>query len=66
MYGTKSGPKPFLTHLEEKELVDFFVRCSKLVYGKTRGEVLKIVEAIVKKKDIKVEGCISDGWWCRF
>lgn len=23
VHGTKSGPKPYLTHLEEKELVDF-------------------------------------------
>ena len=35
-------------------------------YGKTRGEVLKIVEAIMKKKGRKHEGRISQGWWCRF
>lgn len=31
-------------------------------YGKTRGEVLKIVEAIVKRKEVKVEGCIYLRW----
>ena len=50
VHGTKSDSKPYLTHLEEKELVDLLVRCSKMGYGKTKGEVLKIVEAIVKKE----------------
>ena len=50
VHGTKSGPKPYLTQQEEKELVDFLVRCSKMGYGKTRGEVLKIVEAIAKRR----------------
>ena len=35
---------------EEKELVDFLIACSKMGYGKTRNEVLKIVEAVVQKK----------------
>ncbi len=34
--------------------------------GKTRAEVLKIVEATMKKKARKLEGSISQGWWCRF
>ena len=50
IHGTKSGPRPYLTHEEEKELVDFLVTCSKMGYGKTRGEVLKIVEAAMEKK----------------
>ena len=62
VHGTRSGPKPHLTPQEEKELADFLVSCSKMGYGKTRGEVLKIVEAIAKKKGVKVQGCISDGW----
>ena len=66
VHGTRSGPKPYLTPQEEKELADFLVSCSKMGYGKTRGEVLKIVEAIAKKKGVKVQGYISDGWWCRF
>lgn len=35
-------------------------------YGKTRSEVLKIVEATMKKNGRVVNGRISQGWWCRF
>ena len=63
IHGTNIGPKPYLTHEEEKQLVEFLVNCCKMGYGKTRGEVLKIVEAIMKKKGRKH---ISQGWWCRF
>ena len=39
--GTKSGPKPYLTYEEEHELVKFLISyCSKMGYGKTRGECL--------------------------
>ena len=44
----------------------FLVDCSKMGYGKTRGEVLKIVEVTMKKKGRQLEGSISQGWWCRF
>ena len=50
IHGTNIGPKPYLTQEEEKQLVQFLVNCCKMGYGKTRGEVLKIVEAIMKKK----------------
>ena len=66
IHGTNIGPKPYLTQKEEKQLVEFLVNCCNMGYGKTRGEVLKIVEAIMKKKGRKHEGCISKGWWCRF
>ena len=45
-HDTRSGLKPFLTPQKEKELADFLVTCSKMGYGKTRGDMLKIVEAI--------------------
>ncbi len=45
VHGTSVGPKTYLTHEEEQELVDFLLKCSKMGYGKTRGEVLKIVKA---------------------
>ena len=66
IHGTKIGPKPYLTNEEEKELVNFLVGCSKMGYGKTRSEVLKIVEATMKKKGMKTDGPISQGWWYRF
>ena len=37
-------PKTYLTHDEEEELVKFLIQCCKIGYGKTRGELLKIVE----------------------
>ena len=52
IHGTKIGPK-------EKELVNFLVGCSKMGYGNTRSEVLKIVKATMKKKGRKTEGPIS-------
>ena len=60
------GPKAFLTHEEEKELVKFLFECSKMGHGKTRGEVLKIMEATMKKKGTKLDGFISQGWWWSF
>ena len=38
------------------ELVKFLINCSKIGYGKTRGECLNIVEAIVEKKGLKEAG----------
>ena len=43
------GTKIYLTNVEEKELVNFLVGCSKMGYGKTRSKVRKIVEATMKK-----------------
>ena len=34
-HGTRVGPKPYLTEDEEKELVNFLLKCSKMGYGKT-------------------------------
>ena len=64
VHGSKSGPKPYLTYEQEKEMVDFLITCSKMGYGKTRNEVLKIVEAAMQKKGR--EGKVSQGWWIRF
>ena len=30
VHGTKSGPKPYLTHEEEQKLVEFLINCSKM------------------------------------
>ncbi len=66
VHGTSMGPRPYLTDTEEKQLYDFLINCSKMGYGKTRGEVLKIVGATQKKKGKKRDGRLSQGWWCRF
>ena len=56
----------YLTSAEELELVDFLIGCSKMGYGRTRGEVLKIVEAAMAKKGNKLKRPISSGWWNSF
>ncbi len=66
LHGTNIGPKKYLSQEEEQELVNFLIKCSKIGYGKTRGEVLKIVEAAVKKKGCVSIDRISQGWWIRF
>ena len=50
VYGTKMGAKPYLTNQEEQELVDFRINCSKMGYGKTRKDVLSIVQATLMRK----------------
>ncbi len=55
IHGTNIGRDPFLSKQEEEELVKFLVKCFKMGFGKTRAEVLKIVEATV-----------SNSWWWRF
>ena len=63
--GTNTGRKPYLSLEVEKELVELLLKCSKMGYGKTRGEVTKIVEATMQKKGMK--NCrISHGWWSAF
>ena len=39
VHGSNIGSPPYLTKEEEKELVDFLIKCSKLGCGKTRREV---------------------------
>jgi len=34
--------KPFLTHEEENKLVEFLIHFAKMVYGKTRKEVVNL------------------------
>ena len=55
IHRVKMGAKPYLTHEEEKELVEFLINCAKMGYGKTRKEVLNMVHTAVEKKGMKVE-----------
>ena len=59
-HGSKSGPRKYLTTLEEEELVSFLRNCSSIGYGKTRKETLAIVQAAVEKKGIKAQ--VSFSW----
>ena len=65
IHGSNMGPKTYLTHEEEKELVDFLVNCANMGYAKTRQDVLKIVHSAVLKKGKQLDK-ISSGWWNRF
>ena len=38
-HGTNPGPKPFLSHVEEKDLASFLEETAKAGYGKSRQQV---------------------------
>ena len=70
--GVLPGPEPYLASEEEKELATFLVDCAAVGFGKTRREVMGIVEQVIlekeaaeKRKILRAEK-ISDGWWRRF
>ena len=65
LHGSNSGPKPYLSKEEEGELSDYLVNCSKMGYGKTRSQVLQIVEEIALKKGRKMKH-VTDEWYRRF
>ena len=44
-HGRKSGPKPYLSPDEEKELVTFLIDVCKMGQGKTKREVLDVVRS---------------------
>ena len=50
IHDTNMGPTPYLTYEEEKELVKFILNCSRMGYGKTRGELLRIVGETMKRE----------------
>ncbi len=52
VHGTNPGRRPFLTQEEEKCLTDHLVHIAQLGYGKTRGQVLNMVEIVAREKGI--------------
>ena len=70
--GVLPGPDPYLASDEEKELATFLVDCASVGFGKTRREVMEIVEQVVLEKEVAEKRKIlraervSDGWWRRF
>ena len=71
-HGTKPGPSPYLTRVEETELSKFLVETSDYGYGRTGRQVKQIVynscklkEEKEKRKILKSEK-ISDGWFSNF
>ena len=66
--GCSMGPKRYLSFAEESKLVEFIIICSKMGYGKTRQDVMKLVDScLVKKEYLKRKSSkFSNGWWVRF
>ena len=65
-HGTKPGPKPYLTQEEEKELGSFLKSCAEVGYGKTRGDVMHIVQRVATDRGVLKGNKLSSGWWRRF
>ena len=66
VHGVKPGPKPYLDNTEEKELGSYLKHCAKVGYGKTRKDVLCIVESATSERCRLRASHVSDGWWRRF
>ena len=66
VHGVKPGPKPYLDQSEEEELGKYLKHCAKLGYGKTRKDVLSIVESTTTERGTLRSSHVSDGWWRRF
>ncbi|CAI8005301.1 hypothetical protein GBAR_LOCUS4131, partial [Geodia barretti] len=64
MPGSNSGPQRYLTTAEEVELVQFLTRVAAIGYGKTRKEVLAIVQNIIDEKCLNKS--VTNGWWETF
>ena len=57
---------PYLSKVEEDELVDYLSEANKVGYGKTRRQVKVIAERVAIEKGVLRSARISDGWWRRF
>ena len=66
-HGSKPGPQPYLSSVEEEELSSFLIDVAKAGYGKNRKQIKSIAEAVARDKGrIKTCNRISDGWFRRF
>ena len=68
VHGTNPGPRPFLDEVEEKSLTEHLIRAAQLGYGKTRKQVLGMVENVAREKGILQPDRkkLSSGWFRRF
>ena len=57
---------PYLNKTEESEFSQFIKNCNLIGYGKTRKDVMNIVESVASSKGVLKKGSISGGWWRRF
>ena len=61
-----AGPKPYVNKAEESELAEFLEVTSSAGYGKTRKQVMEIVESTAQEKGLLRKAKISQGWFCHF
>jgi len=66
IHGVKPEPRPYLSPKEEGNLGLFLKQCAKLDYGKTRKDVLGIVQSTAVDKGLLRSSQVTEGWWCRF
>ena len=66
IHGVKPGPRPYLSPGEERDLGQFLKDCAKVGYGKTRKDVLGIVQSVADDKGLLKSARVSEGWWRRF
>ena len=64
--GATSEPERYLNDHEEEELVRFLSGCARIGYGKSKKQVLCLVEAILMKKQGVSSAPVSKGWWESF
>ena len=62
--GAKAGRKPYLTPNEEDELVKFLLNYAAIGYGRSRKEVIALVEGILETRGL--DGSLTCGWWDGF
>jgi len=66
IHGVKPGPRPYLSPAEEEELGNYLKDCAKMGYGKTRKDVLGIVQSTASDKGLLRSERVTEGWWRRF
>ena len=50
LHGTKPGPKPYLSPVEEKELANYLVEVAKAGYGKSRSQSKIFIVTVPSEK----------------
>ena len=65
-HGKNSGPAPYLTSKEEKELSDHLILAAQSGYGKTCRDVMNVVEGYMLKQKLPRSVNLSNGWWYNF
>ena len=66
VHGKKPGPAPYLTSKEEKELSDHLILAARSGFGKTRRDVMNLVEGYMLKQQPSKSVNLSNGWWYNF